>query len=85
MSAILLTIWAGITLIKGKDNFSNILFLGFFILLSASLIFQIPVLQVFATLIPFASIFKYKDHFPYHLLWLLLSILSVMKLAMLSF
>ena len=84
ISLILLVIWAAITLIKGKDNFSNALFLGFFFLLVASEIFQQPVLQIFATLIPFASVFKYKDHFPYHLLWLLLSLLSLMKLVMLS-
>jgi hypothetical protein len=84
ISLILLVIWAGITLIKGKDNMSNALFLGFFILLAASEIFQQPVLQLFATLIPFASVFKNKDHFPYHLLWLLLSLLSFMKFVMLS-
>jgi hypothetical protein len=85
LSAVLLVIWAGITLIKGKDQFSNFLFLVFFVLYSGALIFQIPALEVFATLIPFASIFKYRDHFPYHLLWLLLSILGTMKLVMLSF
>lgn len=84
-SAILLIIWAGITLIKGKDHFSNLLFLAFFVLYTGGLIFQLPPLEVLATLIPFASIFKYRDHFPYHLLWLLVSILSLMKLVMLSF
>lgn len=81
---VLLVIWAGITLVKGKDAFSNALFVAFFVTLSASEIFQQPVLQIVATLIPFASVFKYKDHFPYHLLWLLLSLLSLMKLVMLS-
>lgn len=85
LSAILLIIWAGITLIKGKDHFSTFLFLLFFVLYTSSLIFQIPAVEVLATLVPFVSIFKYRNHFPYHLLWLLLSILSLMKLVMLSF
>lgn len=85
LSSVLIIIWAGITLIKGKDKFSNFLFLVFFVVYTSALIFQIPALEVIATLVPFASIFKYRDHFPYHLLWLLLSILSLMKLVMLSF
>ena len=84
ISLILLVIWAGITLIKGQEYMSNAIFLGFFFLLAASEIFQQPVLQLFATLIPFTSVFKNKDHFPYHLLWLLLSLLSFMKFVMLS-
>lgn len=84
-SAILLIIWAGITLVKGKDVFSNLLFVLFIALYAGGLIFQLAPLEVLATLIPFVSIFKYRDHFPYHLLWLLLSILSTMKLVMLSF
>jgi len=85
LSAVLLIIWAGITLIKAKDPFSSFLFVVFFILYSSAMIFQLPPLEVLATLIPFASVLKYKEHFPYHLLWLLLSILTMMKLIMLSF
>jgi len=85
LSAVLLTIWAGITLIKAKDHFSSALFVLFFVMYSSAMIFQLPPLEVLATLIPFATYLKYKDHFPYHLLWLLLSILTMMKLVMLSF
>jgi hypothetical protein len=83
MSIFLLMIWAGIGLVRAEDKIRSALFLIFFILFSSGLIYQIYPLTILALLVPFAASFKYRDLYPFHLLWLLLSILETMKVSML--
>lgn len=83
LAHVLLIIWAGIGLVRGDDKVRSTVFLLFFVLMSAGLIYEIYVIYVIATLIPFIASFRYRDLYPFHLLWLLYSILSLMKLSML--
>jgi hypothetical protein len=82
LAYVLLIIWAGIGLVRGEDKIRSTIFLLFFVLFAAGLIFEIYLLYVLATLIPFVASFRYRDLYPFHLLWLLYSILSLMKLSM---
>lgn len=85
LAHVFLIIWAGIGLVRGDDKIRSTVFLLFFVLLSAGLIFEIYPIYVLATLVPFIASFRYRDLYPFHLLWLLYSILSLMKLSMLLF
>lgn len=85
LASVLMIIWAGISLVRGDDKIRSTTFLLFFVLFSSGLIFEIYPIMILATLIPFAASFRYRDLYPFHLLWLLYSILSLMKLSMLEF
>lgn len=85
LAHVLMIIWAGVGLVRGEDKIRSTVFLLFFLLLSAGLIFEIYPIYVIATLVPFMASFRYRDIYPFHLLWLLYSILSIMKLSMLLF
>ncbi|MFN5912430.1 MAG: hypothetical protein ACK45H_13905 [Bacteroidota bacterium] len=83
MSAVLLIVWAGVNLVRGSDKVRTSLFFLFFMLYSTGLIYGIDPLMILGILVPFAASFKYRDLYPFHLLWLLLSILESMKASML--
>lgn len=83
LSATILVIWGGITFIRAEDKIRSSIFLLFFGLFASSAIFHEPITGVLAFLTPFVASFKYKDLYPYHLLWLLLAALSTMKAIML--
>jgi hypothetical protein len=85
LAAVLMVIWAGISLVRGDDKTRSIIFLIFFVLYSAGLIFYLYPLVILASLVPFIASFRYRDLYPFHLLWLLYGILSLMKLSMLLF
>jgi hypothetical protein len=83
LSSTILIVWGGITFIRAEDKKRSALFLVFFSLFAFSAIFHEPITGVLAFLTPFAASFKYKDLYPFHLLWLLLGALATMKAAML--
>lgn len=83
LANVLLIIWAGIGLVRGDDKIRSSIFLTFFVVLSAGLIFELYPIYILATIVPFAASFKYRDLYPFHLLWFLFSALSIMKLSML--
>lgn len=84
ISVILLVIWGGISLVRAEDRVRSLFFVVFFAFLASATVFHQPLLGIIACLVPFGAAFRYKDLFPFHLLWLLLAILSTMKTIMLS-
>jgi ABC-type multidrug transport system fused ATPase/permease subunit len=85
LASVLLIIWGGISLVRGDDKIRSIVFLIFFVLYAGGLIFENYPIVILATLVPFIASFRYRDLYPFHLLWLLYSILSLMKFSMLLF
>ena len=85
LSLVLLMIWGAISLIRAEDKLRSSIFLVFFALLSASEAFHLPELAIISFLVPFLAGFRYKDLYPYNLLWLLLALLNTMKVIMLAF
>lgn len=85
LASVLLIIWAGISFVRGDNRIRSTIFLLFFVLYTAGLIFEQFPLMILATLCPFIASFKYKDLYPFHLLWLLLTLLNLMKMVMLMF
>jgi hypothetical protein len=85
MSSVFMILWGGICLVRGSDKVRSSLFLVFFILYSAAMIYGIYPLLILSALVPFVASFKYKDLYPFHLLWLLFSFLETMKMVMLIY
>lgn len=85
LSYVVLFIWGGITLLRNTNLMKVLAYSTMFISFMIGIFMQYYALMIFTTIIPYLLSFKHDDLKPYHLLWLMLSILNAITLSMFYF